>query len=343
MRIGVTAAVLAVAASSATWGGGGSAHARAATGWPSARELAWIRNLGGWQAQAAGSIAKLIAGFQSGAFATSGSTPAQTQTARALLGCTAALHERAPAPPTTRLEPARTTAARACMRLAQVAHDILRHQAFEFGQLTEATGQKLQEGERLIVLALQRASVGPVRPAARTASETATADHVDPRLGTVASRLASRPVAVDCWSSRDWHRSQALDAALNGRPASSRRDVVGTAQVGGNSINLRTVDCAVLERLAARPQRSVAAAYALRVLAHETQHALGDVWEDETECHALQRVSEAARILGVPPADAQSFADVLWRNYRFEPTGYHTSLCRNGGPFDLRPQDQVWP
>jgi hypothetical protein len=342
VRVGVTAAVLVVAASSATWGGG-PAHARATSDWPSARELAWIRGLGGWEAEAAHSIDVLIAGYRSGVFATSGATQAGMRTARGLLSCTAALHARAPTPPTTRLEAARAAAGRACVQLARVAHDIERNQAFEFGQLTDQTDRKLRVAENLIGLAMSRASVGPVRPAARTSSATAMFDHVDPRLGTVASRLASRPIAVYCWSSGDWRRSQVLAAALNGEPASAKRDVIGTARVGGNSINLRTVDCRVLERLAARPQRSVAAAYSLRVLAHETQHTLGDFWEDETECHAIQRVPEAARLLGVPAADAHSFADVLWRNYWAEPRGYHTPLCRNGGPFDLRPRDAVWP
>jgi hypothetical protein len=81
------------------------------------------------------------------------------------------------------------------------------------------------------------------------------------------------------------------------------------------------------------------------LLAHESGHLFeSETNEAKTECFAVQRIAELARILGVSGSYADGLAEVYWKDlYPRNPPGYRTSLCRDGGPLDLNPRSDKWP
>jgi hypothetical protein len=83
---------------------------------------------------------------------------------------------------------------------------------------------------------------------------------------------------------------------------------------------------------------------AVHTLAHETWHLHGNVQEARTECNALQTTAQAATLFGADPRTAQAIAFYVWKKiYPYEPDDYRLADCANGGPYDLRPADPVWP
>lgn len=92
------------------------------------------------------------------------------------------------------------------------------------------------------------------------------------------------------------------------------------------------------------PQRILEDAWAVHTLAHETWHMHGIGDEAHTECNAMQTTAQAAELFGADPTTAQATAAYLWTHmYGQEPDEYRTTDCVNGGPYDLRPTDPVWP
>jgi hypothetical protein len=85
-------------------------------------------------------------------------------------------------------------------------------------------------------------------------------------------------------------------------------------------------------------------AMAVDVLAHESWHLAGISDEALTECRALQTMAWTAGQLGVAPAAAQALAEHEYRwGYDLLPERYRSHLCADGGEWDVRPQDPVWP
>jgi len=83
---------------------------------------------------------------------------------------------------------------------------------------------------------------------------------------------------------------------------------------------------------------------AVHTLAHETWHLHGYIEEARTECNALQTTAEAATLFGADPRAATATAFYVWKRiYSYEPDDYRLAACVNGGPYDLRPADPVWP
>lgn len=69
-------------------------------------------------------------------------------------------------------------------------------------------------------------------------------------------------------------------------------------------------------------------AVAVHTLTHEAMHMSGLTDEAETECAAVQRNAEMARLLGAEPADAQRLAVYYWDNvYPRMPDDYRTADC----------------
>ena len=91
--------------------------------------------------------------------------------------------------------------------------------------------------------------------------------------------------------------------------------------------------------------RFVAATHALEVLTHESEHLAGaDGIDDEarTDCYAAQRLALTARLLGRPAAEASTMGRFyLAFGQPGLPSQYRSRECRNGGRFDLRPNDDV--
>jgi hypothetical protein len=92
------------------------------------------------------------------------------------------------------------------------------------------------------------------------------------------------------------------------------------------------------------PERIFEDVLAVHTLAHETWHLHGFTQEARTECNALQTTAQAAILFGADQRAAQAIAVyVLKKMYPYEPDDYRLADCVNGGPYDLRPADPVWP
>lgn len=82
---------------------------------------------------------------------------------------------------------------------------------------------------------------------------------------------------------------------------------------------------------------------AVHTLTHEAIHMSGITSEAETECLAMQRNAEMARLLGASVEDAQRLASYYWVNvYPRMPSPYSSEECREGGGLDRDLPDAPW-
>jgi hypothetical protein len=168
------------------------------------------------------------------------------------------------------------------------------------------------------------------------------------RLALVASEIALRDVDVSCpgfWArlveitpNAGW-----VDFDEHGRPA--------------DRTSLSAATCASLERVWRGEERSFAcllsdgcdaetlgAVSGIVTLAHESWHLRGVVEEARTQCYAVQTTETVAVALGIAPADAHVIATRVALEDARAPRGeYHSSECRPGGAYDLRPETPDWP
>jgi hypothetical protein len=169
-------------------------------------------------------------------------------------------------------------------------------------------------------------------------------------LGTIASEIAERPVAVNC---------QGLPSALVDISPRAGEVMFNEDGTPPDATTLKRDTCRHLTRFAdARSSRSFECVRraqpcelstgkvvsAVRVLAHEAWHLRGVTNEAETECYALQTTALVARRLGATPEEAQAVAS--WNTqhvYPHLPSDYQSSECRDGGDFDLRRDTTAWP
>ena len=172
----------------------------------------------------------------------------------------------------------------------------------------------------------------------------AAASPGDPRLSTIASELARRHVTIRC---------EGLSGALTGARGESGR----TEFVAGKPISVSYLQEGVCQTLHAYAQELSAGqtcllpcdhplevAWSVNTLAHESYHLAGVRNEAETQCYALQAIDFVARRLGASPEQARALAlfslDQLPGRM---PPEYSSPQCRDGGAYDLRPHDEVWP
>jgi hypothetical protein len=171
------------------------------------------------------------------------------------------------------------------------------------------------------------------------------------RLRAVASAIAGREVQVRCpgvvgkvFSWDIVEGSVRFDAS--GRPADETR--------------LRAFTCAELDALAEGRRAEILAcaeraglacgqpaqdlALAVDVLAHESWHLAGIMDEAITECRAVQTMAWTAQRLGATREQGQALARIhLATGYLRLPPRYRSGACVDGGEFDMRPDDPVWP
>ncbi|HET7483735.1 MAG TPA: hypothetical protein VFK89_12840 [Actinomycetota bacterium] len=82
---------------------------------------------------------------------------------------------------------------------------------------------------------------------------------------------------------------------------------------------------------------------AVHTLTHEAVHMSGETDEAKTECFAVQRDAEMARLLGAPDAGAARLADDYWISiYPRMPDPYRSSQCTPGGPLDVHSPFSPW-
>jgi hypothetical protein len=168
------------------------------------------------------------------------------------------------------------------------------------------------------------------------------------RLALVASAVALRDVDVSCpgfwtrlveitpnagWVDFDEHGRPSGETSLSASTCSSLERVWRGKQ--GSFSCLFTGGC---------DKKTRDAVSGIVTLAHESWHLRGIVNEAQTQCYAVQTTETVARSLGVAADDAHAIAVRVAADDARAPEGeYHSSQCRPGGAYDLRPDTPAWP
>jgi len=157
-------------------------------------------------------------------------------------------------------------------------------------------------------------------------------ERLEHRLGTVASRIAGRPVKVHCQGE--------TGALLDVGPE------LGTVQFDseGHPADHTDLKHQVCGWLAKLPGGSVAhGATAVEVLAHESYHLAGDMDEARVECHALQAMPWVAEQFHATQAQVRTWVAYSFARYPSLPEEYVTPDCVPGGSLDLYSLSSIWP
>jgi hypothetical protein len=173
---------------------------------------------------------------------------------------------------------------------------------------------------------------------------------LEQQLGDIATEIAGRDVRVHCQgvvgAALDvTSESGSVEFGADGKPADVtelKRDVCkrlarypaehGSAMF---SCTMGATEC---------PLDTLKSLHALQTLAHEAWHLAGQTDEAVTECYALQTTAQVAERLGASAGEANAAArTVFLQLYPDMPSEYQTPHCHNGGEYDLRPDDPVWP
>jgi hypothetical protein len=174
-----------------------------------------------------------------------------------------------------------------------------------------------------------------------------TRSHDDPLYERIASELAGRPTRVYCWSRADWATRLAERHAFwpDADPLGPWR---AYTNVQLSAVQLSPEICVQLARVTRPVPLSKTGsvdtvAWAVHVLAHESQHARG-IWDEAmAECYGLQMTADVAMKLGRSRKEAAYLAAVYWKHwYVWLRDSYRSSECRPGGRLDLHRRDQ-WP
>jgi hypothetical protein len=185
----------------------------------------------------------------------------------------------------------------------------------------------------LLTLALHRAT----KPAA--------AIPADLGLSRIASSIADHDVSVHC---------EGASGEIVGMGGESGR----TMFTGGKPANETFLLEGICERLhtyaresKARPDcllpcdgSTLETAWSINALAHESYHLAGIRNEARTQCYALQTIDFVARELGADDEQAREMSIYASNEIPPQmPDEYISPECRDGGKYDLRPNDPVWP
>lgn len=143
-------------------------------------------------------------------------------------------------------------------------------------------------------------------------------------FGDVASLVAGRPVEVRC-----------EDFSM-GTPDEPGGVVQFNGSSPANYARIRPDQCTALHRFRDNPLNSTpAAAEALTVLAHESEHLAGHKVEAIAQCYAIQDIPRVARAFG--SSSSRGLAMAIWE-YRTAqpgmPPAYQSPQCRAGGGLD---------
>ena len=168
------------------------------------------------------------------------------------------------------------------------------------------------------------------------------------RLALVASAVALRDVDVSCpgfwtrlveitpnagWVDFDEHGAPSDETSLSASTCGSLERIWRGKQ--------SSFTCLLSGRC---DERTLAAVSGIVTLAHESWHLRGVLIEAQTQCYAVQTTEAVARSLGVSARDARVIAARVAADDSRAPEGeYHSSQCRPGGAYDLRPETPAWP
>jgi hypothetical protein len=330
----VAAAVVLVACGGEQTSGEAEAAPASATGWATAAELLWLRRTGVWVADIVAADARVddIA-----------KTVSPGSALFPLIRCNDTLQTDVGPAPTRRLRSAARLLRRGCGDLRRAGIEAMA--IIRTGKWSKWRGvqHRAAHGFLLVQKGLSHLPPAELRPLP-SGAPSAGESRIVPRFNRVAARLASRPrVVVRCWSRGDWQRLIREEREISIGHIDARS--VGITSLPAHRINLRGDICLRLAALAAghRAHREFLDAFALVVLAHESQHAAGIVGEGAAECRGMQTMVEAGVLLGVSRSYARRLEEAFWKFYPRRPKPYYSRECRNGGALDMRPASSSWP
>jgi hypothetical protein len=261
--------------------------------------------------------------------------------------CSKRLREDVGEVPPPRFEAGYALIGRACKRFEASAN------AFERSLSADPSAALLEidrantEGAELMTRAgrLIEARLTANRPLPRLGG-TSEESRVEPRFSRIGSELARKKVEVRCWSESEWPRVVGEWGAYIGT-----NDIAAFAQPSSDRTSLAPETCRTLVDFTyehERPERGDAlddVAYAVGVLAHESEHLLSPAAsEADTECYGMQAIRRVARRLGADAASANRLATRYWFElYPSEPADYRSGACVNGESLDANPRSSRWP
>jgi hypothetical protein len=161
-------------------------------------------------------------------------------------------------------------------------------------------------------------------------------EQLQQRLGQVASRLAGRDVDVHCQTLGEQFVHAGTELGWVGFDADGHPD---------DSTVITREPCGDLQSYLDQRGKlpTSGEVIAVHVLTHESRHLAGTQDEARTECEAVQRDAETARLLGASAADAHRLARMYWAvDYPNMPTDYRSADCSPGGRWDEHLPDAPW-
>jgi hypothetical protein len=156
------------------------------------------------------------------------------------------------------------------------------------------------------------------------------------RLARAASVIAGAPVKVVC---------QTLSGAFVDAGAEAGYVRWGADGVPEHIAHIKWEQCGLLRKYLRSSKRhpSVEQLEAVHVLTHEAVHTSGVKSESLTECKAVQRDAQMARLLGASDAEAKALAWIYWRTiYPQMPDDYRDAGCAPGGALDEALPTSPW-
>ena len=156
------------------------------------------------------------------------------------------------------------------------------------------------------------------------------------RLSAVASKITGADVKVDCQT----FGQQLLDVGAEGGFVAFLPD--GTPE---HKALIKRDFCRALSAYIRSDKSSPTSqqVQAVHILTHESIHMSGVTSESHTECLAVQRDAETARLLGASDEQARSLARDYWTSMYPRLWGeYRSEECRAGGRLDAGLPDAPW-
>lgn len=161
-------------------------------------------------------------------------------------------------------------------------------------------------------------------------------EQLERKLEDAASTLIGARVEVDC---------QSFGQAFVDAGAEFGYVRFGPDGVPERRTLIKREQCSDLRDYLASDKRnpSLEHVVAVHTLTHEAIHMSGVTSEAETECIAIQRDAETARLLGASHHGATALGVSYWTNfYPRMPDEYRSDECRPGGALDIRSPDAPW-
>jgi hypothetical protein len=171
------------------------------------------------------------------------------------------------------------------------------------------------------------------------------------RLSAIASQIAGRDVRVSCpgpiarvigydiveGSVRFGADGKPFDETKIRKQSCAELDALAEGRRG------EELECTTRTGTACGP-RGVETVMAVDVLAHESWHLSGIMDEGVTECRSLQTMAWTAEQLGATAEQGRALALAQYNGaYRQMAEAYRSRGCEDGGPLDMRPDDDRFP